>query len=150
MKALMQMTKIDLAILHISGGQPGQIRKGERIMQYLLMCCFEEKRWEELPEVQRAKIMEDYRSLEQDLVKSGHYQAGAKLGPSSTTTTVRLKKDKPVITDGPFAETKEQLGGYHLVECRDLDEAIAIALRIPTLPVGGTIEVRPVEHTTRI
>jgi len=119
-------------------------------MQYLLMCCFEEKRWEELPEAQREKIMEDYCALEKDLVKSGHYLAGAKLGPSSTTTTVRVKKGKPAITDGPFAETKEQIGGYHLVECRGLDEAIAIALRIPTLPAGGTIEVRPVEHTTRL
>ena len=117
-------------------------------MQYLLMCCFEEKRWEALPEAQREKIMEEYRSLEQDLVKSGHFRAGAKLGPSSTTTTVRLKIGKPVITDGPFAETKEQIGGYHLIECNNLDEAIAIALRVPTLSAGGTIEVRPVEHTT--
>ncbi len=119
-------------------------------MQYLLMCCFEEKGWEALPEAQREKIMEEYRSLEQDLIKSGHYRAGAKLGPSSTTTTVRLKKGKPVITDGPFAETKEQVGGYHLIECNDLDEAIAIALRIPTLSAGGTIEVRPVDHHTTL
>ena len=111
------------------------------------MCCFEEKRWEALPEAQREKIMEEYRSLEQDLVKSGHYRAGATLGPSSTTT-VRFKTGKPVITDGPCAETKEQIGGYHLIECNNLDEAIAIALRIPTLSTGGAIEVRPVEHTT--
>jgi hypothetical protein len=115
-------------------------------MHYLLMCCFEEKRWEALPEAQHEKIMEEYRTLEQDLVKSGHYRAGAKLGPSSTTTTVRMKGGKPAITDGPFAETKEQIGGYHLIECSNLDEAIAIAMRIPTLPAGGTIEVRPVEH----
>jgi hypothetical protein len=119
-------------------------------MQYLLLCCFDEKRWEAIPEPQRDKIMMDYQALEQDLVKSGHYRAGAKLGSSSTTTTVRLKNGKPAITDGPFAETKEQIGGYHLVECRDLDEAIAIAMRIPTLPVGGAIEVRPVEHATQV
>jgi len=119
-------------------------------MQYLLFCCFEEKRWQDLPEVQRGQIMQDYQALEEDLVKSGHYRAGAKLGPSSTTTTVRIKGGKPAITDGPFAETKEQIGGYHLIECHDLDEAIAIAKRIPTLTAGGTVEVRPVEHATQV
>ena len=119
-------------------------------MQYLLMCCFDEKQWEELPDSQRDRIMDRYQALEQDLIKSGHYRTGAKLGPSSATTTVRTKNGKPAITDGPFAETKEQIGGYHLVECKDLDEAIAIAMRIPTLPAGGTVEVRPVEKTTPI
>ena len=115
-------------------------------MQYLLMCCFDEQRWEALPESQRAEIMTAYQTLEQDLVKSGHYRAGAKLKQSSSATSVRLKNGRPAITDGPFAETKEHIGGYHLVECNDLDEAIAIALRIPTLPAGGSIEVRPVAH----
>ncbi len=119
-------------------------------MQYLLLCCFEENRWRALPEEQREEIMKEYRTLLQDLVQSGHYRSGAKLTPSSTTTTVRLNHGKPSITDGPFAETKEQIGGFHLIECANLDEAIAIALRIPTLPAGGTIEVRPVEHTTRV
>jgi hypothetical protein len=119
-------------------------------MQYLLMCCFDEKQWGEMPESQRLKIMDEYRALEQDLVKSGHYRAGAKLGPSSATTTVRMKNGRPAITDGPFVETKEQIGGYHLIECGNLDEAIAIALRIPTLPAGGSIEVRPVEHATPV
>jgi hypothetical protein len=119
-------------------------------MKYLLMCCFDEKIWEELPEPRRDRIMDDYRALEQELKKSGHYRAGAKLGPSSATTTVRMKNGKPVITDGPFAETKEQIGGYHLIECGNLDEAIAIAMRIPTLPAGGTIEVRPVEHAIQL
>jgi len=62
-------------------------------------------------------------------------------------STVREKNGKPVITDGRFAETKEQLGGYHLVECKDLDEAISIVVRIPTVRVGGSIEVRPAEPT---
>lgn len=117
-------------------------------MRYLLMCCFDEKRWEEIPEPQRQKVMDEYRALEQDLVKNGQYLAGAKLGPISTATTIRLKDGRPAITDGPFAETKEQIGGYHLIECENLDEAIAIALRIPTLPAGGTVEVRPVEYAT--
>lgn len=119
-------------------------------MQYLLMCCFDEKQWDALPDSQRDQIMDRYQALEQDLIKSGHYRAGAKLGPVSTTTTVRMKNGKPAITDGPFAETKEQIGGYHLIECSNLDEAIAIAMRIPTLPAGGTVEVRPVEYTTSV
>jgi hypothetical protein len=114
-------------------------------MQYLLMCYFEEELWAEIPQGQRDKIMQEYGKFEHEIVKSGRYRAGAKLGQSASATTVREKNGKPVITDGPFAETKEQLGGYHLVECMDLDEAISLARRIPTLPVGGSIEVRPVE-----
>src|SRR5688500_17827909 len=109
-------------------------------MQYLLMCCFDEKRWENIPESQRAGVMQDYGALVQDLVRSGHSRAGAKLQSTATATAVRGRDGRPTITDGPYAETKEQLGGYHVVECVDLDEAIAIAKRIPTLRVGGTVE----------
>jgi hypothetical protein len=114
-------------------------------MQYLLMCCFDEKQWGKIPESQRDEIMQEYGEFVQSIVKSGHYLAGAKLQSSATATTVRGRNGKPVLTDGPFAETKEQLGGYHLVECKDLDEALSIAKRIPTIRVGGTIEVRPLE-----
>jgi hypothetical protein len=124
--------------------------KRRTTMKYLLMCCFDEKLWGELPETQRKNIMDEYQALERDLEKTGHYKSGAKLGPSSSTTTVRFKNGKPAITDGPFAETKEQIGGYHLIECENLDEAIAIAMRIPTLPAGGSIEVRPVEYLTQV
>lgn len=112
-------------------------------MQYLLMCCFNEERWAAIPESQRDKIMHEYGEFEQRIVKSGHFRATGQLQSTSTSTTVREKNGKPVITDGPFAETKEQLGGYHIVECRDLDEAISIAARIPTLRFGGVVEVRP-------
>jgi hypothetical protein len=114
-------------------------------MQYLLMCCFDEKRWDDIPEAQRAGIMQQYGELIQDLAKSGRYLAGARLKGTAAATTVRAKNGRPVITDGPFAETKEQMGGYHLVECEDLNEALAIAARIPTLAAGGTVEVRPLE-----
>ena len=114
-------------------------------MRYLLLCCFDEKRWEEIPESQRGGIMREYGELLQGLDKGGHHLASAKLQSSSTATTVRGRSGKPVITDGPFAETKEQLGGYHLLECGGLDEAISIAKRIPTIPFGGTVEVRPLE-----
>jgi len=113
-------------------------------MQYMLMCCFDENAWERLPEAERGKIMKAYGEVIQGLVKSGQFRGGGQLHPTSSATTVRMKNGGPVFTDGPFAETKEQLGGYHLVECRDLDEAISIAARIPTLPAGGAIEVRPV------
>lgn len=113
-------------------------------MQYMLMCCFEENAWEKLSDAQKDKIMKEYGEVVQSLVKSGHFCGGAQLYPTSSATTVRMKNGEPVITDGPFAETKEQLGGYHLIECKNLDEAISIAARIPTLPAGGAIEVRPV------
>ena len=113
-------------------------------MQYMLMCCFDETQWAQMPEAQKDKVMQEYRTFIQDIVKSGHYRAGAQLQSTSMATTVRGQHGRRIITDGPFAETKEQLGGYHLVECQDLDEALALAARIPTLRVGGAIEVRPV------
>lgn len=112
-------------------------------MQYLLLCCFDEKRWENIPEPQRDRIMQEYGALLQSLDNSGQHVASGKLQPTSSATTIRGENGKPAITDGPFAETKEQLGGYHLIECSDLDEAISIAKRIPTIPFGGTVEVRP-------
>ena len=112
-------------------------------MQYLLMCCFDESLWAKIPEAQRNEVMHEYGEFHRALVDSGHYRGGARLGSSSTATTLRKQSGKPIITDGPFAETKEQLGGYHLVECRDLDEALSIAMRIPTLGAGGAVEVRP-------
>jgi hypothetical protein len=112
-------------------------------MQYLLMCCADEAQWAKLPDAQRARIMDEYGKLIHELKKSGRLVAGAKLDRSASAVTVREKNGKPIITDGPFAETKEQLGGYHLIDCKDRDEAIAIARRIPTLAVGGSIEVRP-------
>lgn len=115
-------------------------------MQYLLMCCFEEAKWQKLADSERSRIMNAYGALVGELRESGRLLSGAKLAPCADAVTVREKNGRPVITDGPFAETKEQLGGYHLVECRDREEAIAIARRIPTLAAGGTVEVRPLVH----
>jgi hypothetical protein len=112
-------------------------------MQFLLMCCIDEYLWTTLSDVERDRIMDEYGKLVHELKTSGRLLAGAQLDRSASAVTVRASRGKPVIVDGPFAETKEQLGGYHLVECKDRDEAIAIALRVPTLAVGGTIEVRP-------
>jgi hypothetical protein len=122
-------------------------RKGGNAMQYLLLCCIDEALWTNLPEVQRDGIMNEYGKLVQELKKNGQLLAGAKLDNLASAVTVREKNGKSLVTDGPFAETKEQLGGYHLFECQDRDEAIAIAKRIPALAVGGSIEVRPVLFT---
>jgi hypothetical protein len=108
------------------------------------MCCIEESRWEAVPDSQRKKIMADYGQLIEELVKGGQYLGGAKLDPSRQAITVRRRNGKPVLTDGPFAETKEQLGGYHVVDCTDREAAISLATRFPTLEVGGTIEVRAI------
>jgi hypothetical protein len=116
-------------------------------MQYLLMCCFEETKWSALPDAERSRIMDDYGELMQELKLSGRLLAGAKLDQCASAVTIRKKDGQPVFVDGPFAETKEQLGGYHLIECKDRDEAVAIALRIPALAAGGVIEVRPVLWT---
>ena len=112
-------------------------------MQYMLMCCFDEEAWEELPEARKAAIMQETAEFIRGIVRSGHYRASARLQPTATTTTVRERNGRLVTTDGPFAETREQLGGYYLVECGDLDEALSIAGRVPSLRAGGAIEVRP-------
>ena len=88
-------------------------------------------------------IYKRYMELAGDLKQSGKYVGGHQLQPIATATTVRVRNGKKAVTDGPFAETKEQLGGYFLVEAKDLDEALAIAGRIPGAEVGS-IEVRPV------
>ena len=117
-------------------------------MHYMLMCCIDEAAWGAMASSARDAVMRDYESVIADLVKNGRYVSGGKLRSTATATTVRHKGGRPVLTDGPFAETKEQMGGYHIVECADIDEAIAVAERIPTLRVGGTIEVRPLEKST--
>jgi len=114
-------------------------------MQYVMLCYADEQAWGRLTEPQRQAVMEEYGAWTQAIVRSGHHRASTKLSPTSASTTLREKSGKRITTDGPFAETREQLGGFHLVECRDLDEALAIAARIPTLRVGCTVEVRPVE-----
>ena len=119
-------------------------------MQYLLLCCFDEERWNAIPESERGQVMLEYGELVEDLARSGHYLGGAKLQSCGTATTIRARNGKPTATDGPFAETKEQMGGYHLVECHDLDEAIAIASRIPTIRLGGVVEVRPLDSTAKL
>jgi len=114
-------------------------------MQYMMMCCIDEKRWEALPEASREAIMRDYGAWVAGVEKQGQHRLSARLSSTASARTVRQRDGHAISTDGPFAETKEQFGGYHLVECRDIDEAVALAMRIPTLPYGGVVEVRAVE-----
>jgi len=88
-------------------------------------------------------MMKEYREFTDSIVKSGNMKAGDALQPTTTATCVRIRNGKTLTTDGPFAETKEQLGGYYLIEAKDLDEATKIAARVPSAK-SGTIEVRPV------
>ena len=117
-------------------------------MQYLLLIYQKENEWESLTDGQRQNVYSEYGSLREDLVKKGNWIGGNQLQPVSTASTVRVKDKKPLITDGPFAETKEQLGGYFLIEAKNLDEALKIASRIPSAALGGSIEVRPVVMRT--
>jgi hypothetical protein len=116
-------------------------------MQYLLMIYDDEQAFAALPEAQRAKILTDYRDFTQSIVQSGHFRAGAQLQPSGTATVLREPGGKRAITDGPYAETREQLAGYYLVECENLDQALGLAGRIPSVRIGGAIEVRPLVPT---
>src|SRR5262249_4166981 len=112
-------------------------------MQYLLLIYSDEAQWGKMTEVERNSVLNEYMAFTKDITQSGHYKGGNELKPISTATTVRVRDKKRLVTDGPFAETKEQLGGYYLVEAKDLDEAIALAARIPSARVGS-IEVRPI------
>jgi hypothetical protein len=112
-------------------------------MQYLLLIYDQESQWGNLSEAERGKIYQDYGDFTQSITKSGHYIGGNQLHPVGKATTVRVRDGKKLVTDGPFAETKEQLGGYYMIEAKDLDDAVAIACRIPSARFGS-IEVRPI------
>jgi hypothetical protein len=115
----------------------------EKNMKYLLMICGDEKMWADMSEAQRSAEHAEYGKFGAAIKKSGNYVAGQALQPTSTATTVRVRDGKTLTTHGPFAETREQLGGFYLVEARDLDEATAMAARIPSARTG-CVEVRPI------
>jgi len=113
-------------------------------MRYMLLIYDEETKLAKMSKLERGAIHQEYGEFIDDIRKKGAFLAGDPLQPTSTATTVRGKNGKTITTDGPFAETKEQLGGYFIVEAKNLDEAIALAARIPSVRVGGSIEVRPI------
>ncbi len=112
-------------------------------MQYLMMIYSEEKSEPTPGTKEFDEMLSSYFAFSEGVNKSGQYQHGAALQPVSTATTVRVRNGKTATTDGPFAETKEQLGGFYLLECKDLDEAIELAAKIPGAQ-HGCIEVRPI------
>jgi len=115
-------------------------------MKYMLLIYHDEHAWSGITEAERQQIYLEYRKLRSELEARGQFVTGSQLEPVSTATTVRVRDGKELITDGPFAETHEQLGGYFLIQAENLDEATAIAARIPSARTG-TIEVRPLVET---
>ena len=108
-------------------------------MRYMLLIYGDEQAWSD---AERAQCYEESAALAREISGSGHYLAAAPLYPVSAATSVRVRDRKPLVTDGPFAETREQLGGYFLVDAANLDDALGLAARIPAARMG-TIEVRP-------
>ena len=113
-------------------------------MQYLLLIHDEEDVWENLSEEQRNEIYGRYMAYTNELRESGALVGANQLQPTSTATTVRVRDGETLLTDGPFAEIKERLGGYYVLDCADLDEAVKWAAAIPTVSKrGASIEIRP-------
>ena len=115
-------------------------------MKYLLLIYDNEQSWDALTEGERQQIYGEYRKLREQLLSTGQFVTGSQLQPISTATSVQIRDGKELVTDGPFAETHEQLGGYFLIEAQNLDEATSIAALIPSAKTG-TIEVRPLVET---
>ena len=111
-------------------------------MQYICLIYEQESEWAKMTDAEKGVMYTDYYKFSDEIKKSGHWVAGDPLEPTHTATTVRVRSGKAQTTDGPFAETKEQLGGYYIIDAKDLDEAVAIAARIPGARIGS-IEVRP-------
>src|SRR5215510_7262984 len=116
-------------------------------MKFLCLICAE-KVMEQMTEAVAEQHFQDYTEFTEAIRKSGHYLGCNRLLPPGTATTVRVRKGKVTTTDGPWTETKEQLGGYYLIEARDLKEAIQLAARIPGAAIG-CVEVRPVAEDER-
>ena len=112
-------------------------------MQYLLLIYRNEAELSSLTPADYKKMSAEYGVYTQSIIQSGNFKAGDGLQPTTTATTVRVRDGKTLTTDGPFAETREQLAGYYLIDAKDLDQAVEIAGRVPSVQVGA-IEVRPI------
>lgn len=112
-------------------------------MQFLCLIYEDEKLQASRDESENNEIFQEYMTFTEQIKNSGHFVAGDALLSTDTATTVRIRNDEALLTDGPFAETKEQLGGYYLLECDSLDDALALVKKIPSAKYGS-IEVRPI------
>ena len=112
-------------------------------MRYLLMICSDENNIAAMTPESGEKMMAEYFAFQEEMASRGVLVGGDRLQPTTDATTVRVREGETLTTDGPFAETKEQIGGYYMVDCKDLDEAIEVAAKIPGARLGS-IEVRPI------
>jgi hypothetical protein len=113
------------------------------MMRYLCLIYENEQAWATMPKEKADAIFGEYFAFTEGIKQSGQYVGGEALQPTATATTVRVRNGNVATTDGPFAETKEQLGGYYLIEARDLNEAIQVAAKIPGSR-EGSVEIRPI------
>ena|SRR6187455_3305710 len=111
-------------------------------MRYLCLIYLDEKHLAAMPQVEMDALNAKHLALNEDLLKSGHFIEAEALTPGSCATCVRVRNGRPTVVDGPYAETKEMVAGFYLIEARDLNEAIQVAARLPSAPLG-TVEVRP-------
>ena len=112
-------------------------------MRYILLIYDPESKWATMSEQERGQLFQEYGAFTESIKKSGHYVSGDPLQPTTTATTVRVRSGKTTTTDGPFAETREQLGGFYIIKASNLDEATGIAALVPSARMGS-IEVRPI------
>ena len=113
-------------------------------MKYLCLIYEPESRFTTMPKAEMDAMMKEYGAFSESIQKGGQYIGGHQLQPTAAASTVRVRNGKVSTTDGPFAETKEQLGGYYLIEAKDLNDAIQVAGKIPAAKTGS-VEVRPIE-----
>ena len=114
-------------------------------MRYLCLIYDDESKWGTMPKEQAEAMMGEYFAFTEGIKQSGHYVGGEALQPTQTASTVRVRNGKISTTAGPFAETKEQLGGYYLINAKDLNDAIAVAAKIPSSRIGS-VEIRPIQE----
>jgi hypothetical protein len=114
-------------------------------MHYMLLIHLEEAKWDEFSDAEHMQFLDEYMAIIGDLQSRGQYVSASPLHPASATTTVKIREGRLIVTDGPFAETREQLGGYFLIDVADLDEALAVARSLPGARYG-TVEVRPLKN----
>ena len=112
-------------------------------MRYLCLIYGDEKWWDKASEAEKQQGMAEYNAFTENIKKNGNYVGGEALQPTTTAKAVRVRNGKISATDGPYVETKEQLGGYYLIKAKDLNDAVQVASRIPGAK-HGTIEVRPI------
>jgi hypothetical protein len=136
-----QVVVVDLPLLETTSRYQRRLR--EEAMKYLCLIYEDESVWQTMAKAELDKAYAEYTAFKEDIERSGHLLGCNPLQPTRSAITVRVRNGKVSTTDGPFAETKEQLGGYFLIEAMDLDEATRIAARIPGARVGS-IEVRPI------